>query len=171
MTLKLALKTGLPPLIAPTCRVLILGSFPGVASLAAQQYYGHPRNHFWPIWMALLPSAAHITCVDSYQKRSEWLLANHIGLWDVYAACEREGSLDAAIRNAQVNDLSALRQSCPQLQAIAHNGTESYKHRRHTEALGVPVYKLPSTSPANASWSFERKLSAWGDALQPHLGF
>ena len=167
----MTLKTGLPPLIASTCRVLILGSFPGAASLATQQYYGHPRNHFWPIMLALLPSDEGLIGVSSYQKRSEWLLANNLGLWDVYAACEREGSLDAAIRNAQVNDVSALRQSCPQLQAIAHNGAESYKHRCHTEALGVPVYKLPSTSPANASWSFERKLNAWAQCLQPHLGF
>ncbi len=166
---------GLPPLIAPTCRVLILGSFPGVASLAAQQYYGHPRNQFWPIMLAILPSSALVTCMIGYQKRSEWLLENGIGLWDVYAACERQGSLDADIRHALVNDFSGLRQRYPQLQAIAHNGLESYKHHRRIEesgqALGVSLYKLPSSSPANASWTFERKLNAWRDALQPHLGF
>lgn len=113
--------------------------------------------------------------MSSYQKRSEWLLENGIGLWDVYAACERQGSLDADIRNAQVNDFSGLWQRYPQLQAIAHNGLESYKHHRRIEesgqALGVSLYKLPSSSPANASWAFERKLNAWRDALQTHLGF
>jgi hypoxanthine-DNA glycosylase len=86
----------------------------------------------------------------------------------VYAACEREGSLDSAIRNAQPNDLGTLRTRCPRLQAIAHNGGESFRHARHTQALGVPVYRLPSTSPANASWSFERKLAAWSDVLNRH---
>jgi hypoxanthine-DNA glycosylase len=87
----------------------------------------------------------------------------------VYASCERQGSLDSAIRHAQLSDLASLKQRCPQLQAIAHNGGESYAHAKHTQALGLPVYKLPSSSPANASWSFERKLAAWREALLPHL--
>ena len=90
------------------------------------------------------------------------------GLWDVYAGCEREGSLDSAIRDAELNDLGSLRTRCPQLQAVAHNGGESFRHARHTQALGVPVYRLPSTSPANASWSFERKRAAWEEVLQRH---
>jgi hypoxanthine-DNA glycosylase len=84
-----------------------------------------------------------------------------LGLWDVYAACRREGSLDTAIEDAQLNDLTGLGRRAPQLEAIAHNGGESAKAMRHTLALGVPVLRLPSTSPANASWSFERKLAAW----------
>ncbi len=152
---------GLPPLVAPHTRVLILGSFPGAASLAAQQYYGHPRNHFWPLLQAIWPDSPCKYCSSSYEYRSNWLLSIGIGLWDVYASCERTGSLDANIRQAQVNDLAGLRDQLPQLRAIAHNGGESYRHRRHTEALGVPVCRLPSSSPANASWSFERKLAAW----------
>ena len=168
--MKSDIKTGLPPLIAPDCRVLILGSFPGLASLAAQQYYGHPRNHFWFIILNILELCPDVPCKVSYQNRCDLLLRHGVGLWDVYAACERQGSLDADIRRAQVNDFSKVLVQCPQLQAIAHNGGESYKHRRHTEALGLPVYKLPSTSPANASWSLARKLNAWREALQPHLG-
>jgi hypoxanthine-DNA glycosylase len=79
----------------------------------------------------------------------------------VYAACEREGSLDTAIRDAELNDLAGLVRQLPALQAIAHNGGESARHMRRTLPLGLPVYKLPSTSPANASWPFERKLAAW----------
>ena len=164
--------TGLGPLVAPNTRLLVLGSFPGVASLKAQQYYGHPRNHFWPILFAMFEAKSAnrlgVDCLSSYQIRSDWLLARGVGLWDVYASCEREGSLDSQIRHAQVNDLSALRQRCPQLAAIAHNGGESFKHARHTQALGLPVYKLPSTSPANASWRFERKLAAWREVFQSH---
>jgi hypoxanthine-DNA glycosylase len=160
--------TALPPLLSSRTRLLILGSFPGVASLKAQQYYGHPQNHFWRILGAIWPSSPLNTGGCSYQKRIEWLLAKDLSLWDVYAACERKGSLDSAIRNAVRNDLSSLMQSCPQLQGIAHNGSESFKNSKHTAVLGLPVYKLPSTSPANASWSFERKLAAWREIFEKH---
>ena len=164
--------TGLGPLVAPATRLLVLGSFPGVASLKAQQYYEHPQNHFWPIVFTIFKVESAVSpsidCHSSYQIRTDWLLAHGVGLWDVYASCKREGSLDSQIRQAQVNDLSSLRQRCPALQAIAHNGGESFKHARQTQALGLPVYKLPSTSPANASWRFERKLAAWREVFQLH---
>lgn len=165
---------GLPPLIAPNTRVLILGSFPGVKSLQAQQYYGHPQNNFWKLIFSIVfkdfsGSRRQEICANSYEIRSKALLEYGIGCWDVYASCEREGSLDSAIRNAKLNDLASLKKRCPQLQAIAHNGGESYAHAKHTQALDLPVYKLPSSSPANASWSFERKLIAWQEALAPHL--
>ncbi len=158
--------TGLPPLVSPATRVLILGSFPGVRSLQAQQYYGHPQNQFWKILHAIWPSSPDGICASSYEYRSNWLLERGLGVWDVYASCEREGSLDTAIRNAVPNDIAALQ--LPQLQAIVHNGGESYKHARHTQTLGVPVYKLPSTSPANASWTLERKLAAWREVMERH---
>ena len=160
--------TGLAPLVASTTRLLILGSFPGAASLAAQQYYGHPKNQFWRILQAIWPSSALPTGINSYKIRSEWFLDKGLGLWDVYAACEREGSLDSSIRKPVVNDLAQVLRWCPGLQAIAHNGGESFKHARHTQLLGLPVYRLPSTSPANASWSFERKLAAWREVFELH---
>jgi hypoxanthine-DNA glycosylase len=160
--------TGLPPLVSPQTRLVILGSFPGAASLAAQQYYGHPHNHFWPVLQAIWPSSPDNICASSYQIRSAWLLSKGLGLWDVYANCEREGSLDSRIRSPVLNDLASLKTSCPELAAIAHNGGESFKHARHTERLGLPVYRLPSTSPANASWSFERKLAAWREVFAKH---
>jgi len=153
--------TGLAPLVSPRTRLLILGSFPGAASLAAQQYYAHPQNQFWKILFALWPeSAAPVAGVD-YERRCRWLLDRRLGVWDVYAACERTGSLDSSIRRPVVNDLAALRARLPQLAAIAHNGGESFRHAAHTRALGLPVLRLPSTSPANASWSFARKLDSW----------
>lgn len=161
---------GLPPLVSPDTRLLVLGSFPGVRSLAQQQYYGHPQNHFWKILSALwnedlvaLPYAARC-CVAQ----------NHgLGLWDVYAQCERAGSLDSAIRNPAVNDFAALQVLCPQLRAITHNGAESFKHMPQVAASlgdqsGVVFYRLPSTSPANASWSFDRKLAAWREVFEAH---
>ena len=162
---------GLPPVVGAGTRVLVLGSFPGAASLAARQYYGHARNQFWPILAALwpqhpLPDRGH------YAARCDWLLARGLGLWDVYAACERQGSLDTRIRNAQVNDFADLHARAPALAAIAHNGGESFRHAQAVRAslgLGEGAHivslRLPSTSPANASWSFEKKLNAWGEAL------
>ena len=193
--------TGLPPLVSSQTRLLILGSFPGLASLAGQQYYGHPQNHFWKILQAIWPSGPVGTSADSYEKRSEWLLTKRLGLWDVYAACEREGSLDSRIRQPVVNDFSGLKRMCPVLEAIAHNGGESFKQARtiaptlatacasnvalppesengaisprggpaaKCPEAAIAVYKLPSTSPANASWSFERKLAAWRDVFEKH---
>jgi hypoxanthine-DNA glycosylase len=144
---------GLAPIADAHTRLIVLGSFPGVASLRAQQYYGHPRNHFWPIlsalWQVDLQTAP-------YAQRLAAVRAHGLGIWDVYASCEREGSLDSAIENARLNDLAGLRRRAPRLEAIAHNGGESARAMRHTRALGLPVHRLPSTSPANASWSFER---------------
>jgi len=151
---------GLPPILGDDTRLLVLGSFPGHMSLQTQRYYGHPQNHFWKILAAIWQQP--LTDMP-YDERTDTLQRHGLGLWDVYAACEREGSLDSAIRNAQVNDLAGLRARCPRLLAIAHNGGESFRHARQTARLGVPVHRLPSTSPANASWSFARKLQAWGE--------
>ncbi|WPC66006.1 DNA-deoxyinosine glycosylase [Rhodoferax ferrireducens] len=156
---------GLPPLVSENTRLLVLGSFPSITSLARQQYYAHPQNQFWRILQAIFPSSPRGISAASYQERSAWLLAQGLGIWDVYASCERAGSLDTAIRQPQVNDFSGLRLRCPQLQLIAHNGGESFRHAKYTATLGLPVLKLPSTSPANASWSFERKLAAWREAV------
>ncbi|MGH6646163.1 DNA-deoxyinosine glycosylase [Aquabacterium sp.] len=153
---------GLGPIITPDTRIVVLGSFPSVASLASQQYYAHPRNQFWPIVSALLGlSGKDDLRLQPYATRLDTARAHGLGIWDVYAHCQREGSLDSAIQQAQLNELHRLREWAPGLKAIAHNGGESARHMRLTQALGLPVVKLPSTSPANASWSFERKLAAW----------
>jgi hypoxanthine-DNA glycosylase len=161
-----AVLTGLAPVVSPATVVLILGSFPGVRSLEQQQYYAHPQNQFWKILQAVWPRHPLPIGADSYPEKKKWLLARGLGVWDVYAACEREGSLDSAIRAPIANDIAGLH--LPKLAAIAHNGGESFKHARHTRTLGVPVYQLPSTSPANASWSFERKLAAWREVFEAH---
>lgn len=154
---------GLDPVIAHGTRLVVLGSFPGAASLKAQQYYAHPRNHFWPIVGALL--GVDLMAMP-YARRIEAIRERGLGVWDVYAACLREGSLDSAIEAAEHNDLASLKKRAPGLQAIAHNGGESARSMRITHSLGLPVYRLPSTSPANASWSFERKLAAWREVFE-----
>ena len=154
---------GLAPVVSRHTRLLVLGSFPGRASLQAQQYYGHPRNHFWLLLGALwgIDLAAM-----PYRVRLAELRRRGLGLWDVYASCRREGSLDQSIEDPELNDLSSLRRRAPSLQLVAHNGGESARAMRLVAGLGYPVLRLPSTSPANASWSFERKLAAWRSAFE-----
>lgn len=164
--------TGLAPLVSLETQLLILGSFPSAASLAAQQYYGHPHNQFWPIFQAIWPAGADRTGADSYENNSKALLSRGLDLWDVYGACERQGSLDSRIRQPTLNDFAQLRRSCPGLRAIAHNGGESFRHAGLVQLPGLPSlpsHRLPSTSPAHAAWSFERKLAAWR-ALFEHYG-
>lgn len=153
---------GLPPVIARHSRLVVLGSFPGVASLQAQQYYGHPRNHFWPLLGALW--GVDLVALP-YAKRLAEIRRRGLGLWDVYAGCRRQGSLDSAIEEPEFNDLASLRRRAPGLRLVAHNGGESARAMRRVLALGLPVVQLPSSSPANASWSFERKLAAWRAAF------
>jgi hypoxanthine-DNA glycosylase len=158
-----ALLQGLAPVIARHSRLVVLGSFPGEASLRAQQYYGHPRNHFWPllsaIWGVDLVAVPYAQRVAEARRRG-------LGLWDIYARCRREGSLDQAIEDAEFNDLASLRRRAPSLKLVAHNGGESARAMKQVQALGLPVLRLPSSSPANASWSFDRKLQAWRAAFE-----
>jgi hypoxanthine-DNA glycosylase len=100
-----------------------------------------------------------------YAQRVEEMHAHGVGLWDVFAACAREGSLDSAIRDAAPNDLASLARRAPGLRAVIHNGQASARERRATDALGVDVHVLPSTSPANAAWSLERHRVVWAEVL------
>jgi TDG/mug DNA glycosylase family protein len=152
------LLTGLPPVIDRNTRVLILGSFPGEKSLAAKQYYAHPRNQFWPLMSAVLEDDL-VTL--SYPERLSRLRTHGIGLWDVIAACERKGSLDTAIRNATANDFAALKKQCPALFRICFNGKTSGKMEPVFAHAGFETLVLPSSSPANMQLSFAQKLVLW----------
>jgi hypoxanthine-DNA glycosylase len=156
---------GLAPVATRRTRVLVLGSFPSEASLAAGQYYAHPRNQFWTIlstlWGLDLRALRYAERLDEVRRRG-------LGIWDVYASCRREGSLDSAIESALPNDLAGLVQRLPSLRAIAHNGGESARSIALTRTLAREVVRLPSTSPANASWSLERKLQAWRALFVQH---
>src|ERR1700730_15132791 len=110
---------GFPPVAARDTHTLILGSFPGVAPLEATQYYAHPRNQFWRLLGAVLDEPLHEL---PYAARLERVLEHGIGVWDVLAACYREGSLDVAIRHAQPNDFASLRAHAPRLAKVCFNG-------------------------------------------------
>lgn len=150
--------SGLAPVIDAQVRILVLGSFPGAASLAAGQYYAHPRNQLWLLLSAVLgDDLAGLP----YEERLPRLLAHRVGLWDVLGACEREGSLDSAIRNPAANDFDRLRVLCPLLETVGFNGQASGKFAGQFAAAGYRTLVLPSTSPAHASLSFEQKLASW----------
>ncbi|WEN43796.1 hypothetical protein CKCBHOJB_03426 [Thauera sp. GDN1] len=152
------------PVFRADARVLVLGSMPGAASLAAAEYYAHPRNAFWPIMGALFGAGLALP----YAERLLRLKAAGVALWDVIAACERPGSLDSAIAPAsvQANDFARLFRDCPHIGHVFFNGTAAETaFRRHVRGrIALPALhftRLPSTSPAHAARGFEAKLAAW----------
>lgn len=153
---------GLAPVIDTRTRVLVLGSFPGAASLAAGQYYAHPRNQLWPLLSALL---GEDLAALAYAERLPRLLAHGVGLWDVLAGCERAGSLDAAIRSPAANDFARLRVLCPGLTTVGFNGQTSGKFAPQFATEGYRTLVLPSSSPAYMAISFEQKLEKWRQLL------
>lgn len=165
-----AAQVGLAPVGDARARVLILGSFPGEASLAAARYYGHPRNHFWRLVGSVI--AEPLDTLD-YDERLSRLVAHRIALWDVIGSCEREGSLDTAIRAEVPNDIEGLLQRWTGISTIAFNGGKSASYRRRIAMLdaarGLTLVALPSSSPANATHSLAVKEAAWRAALLPAL--
>ncbi len=160
---------GFSPIAKPDARILILGSMPGQASLAAGQYYAHPRNAFWPIMGALLGFDPALP----YPERATMLTAAGIALWDVLHACSRPGSLDSAIDHDSVepNDFATFFAAHPHIGHVFFNGTTAATlFRRHCpeQTHTLTVVRLPSTSPAHAGRNFADKLAAWqtvADAL------
>jgi hypoxanthine-DNA glycosylase len=145
---------------------------PGVASLNARQYYAHPRNQFWPIMGAICGAGPELP----YPRRLQALCEHGLGLWDVLHWCVRAGSLDAAIehRSASPNELLPLLRTGRVMRLCCNGGTAHTLLQRHfgahlaSEFPQIDIRRLPSTSPANASWSYARKLSAWSEALREH---
>ena len=153
-------KRSFPPVVDQNTRLLVLGSLPGEASLAAQRYYAHPRNLFWRLMGFVI--GEDLERLD-YDARLAALLRHRVGLWDVVAEAAREGSLDAAIRDPEHNDLLSLVQSLPNLRAVAFNGGTSAKvGTRLLEPMAerLALIRLPSSSPAYAG-RWELKSEAW----------
>ena len=153
----------LPPIVDARTKVLIVGSMPGVQSLEKQEYYGNPRNHFWPIIGALL----QVDVPTNYEERIQLVRKYGIGLWDVISHCERKGSLDSAIKNEVPNDFSLLFRDYPQIECILFNGTKAYEVFRKKvdfDVLDAQKYiKMPSTSPVPGKHiqTFEEKINSY----------
>lgn len=147
-----------PPVAGPDTRVLVLGSLPGVASLAAGQYYAHPRNGFWRLIGAVIGRDLGPL---AYPERLAELEAAGIGLWDTVASAVRPGSLDGAIRGVEPAKLGPLTSSLPQLRAIGFNGAKAAAVGRRQAGLPkVALIDLPSSSPAlTLPWT--DKLARW----------
>lgn len=148
-----------PPIINQNSRILILGSVPGIKSLQMQQYYAHPQNKFWKILFQIFNEEN----LPDYQSKIDFLHKNQIALWDVIDTCERRGSLDSEIRNEEANSIAELLENHPSIQAIFCNGQKSHQNLR--KILGkdfpLPIFVLPSTSPANAGIPYHQKLENW----------
>ena len=153
-------KAGFPAVVDAYTRVLILGSLPGEASLAVQQYYGNPRNAFWRLMEGVLDAPL---VPLTYEDRLAALRVRGVGLWDVIGEAERPGSLDAAIRDPAANDLAALIDTLPALRGVAFNGGAAAKLGARLVGDRVPTLALPSSSPAHAARTFEEKLALWGE--------
>jgi double-stranded uracil-DNA glycosylase len=163
-----------PPIANARARVLILGSMPGRASLAAGQYYAHPQNLFWRILGEVTGAAASST----YAVRTRALKSCGIALWDVLQSCAREGSLDAAIDDATIraNDFRSFYRAHPRIAHVFFNGAKAEAcYRKHVQPLladapAPPIcHRLPSTSPANASMTRAHKQRVWQQALKRAL--
>jgi double-stranded uracil-DNA glycosylase len=158
-----------PAVVGADTRILILGSMPGVASLAATQYYAHPRNQFWSIMGELYGAGPELP----YARRLQRLQQCGLGLWDVLHSCVRRGSLDTAIERDSViaNELLPLLRQGNVMRLCCNGATAHAALQRHfgqplaREFPQLDIRRLPSTSPANASWSYARKLQAWRQAL------
>ena len=149
---------GLPPVHDRRARLLVLGSFPGVASLQARQYYAHPRNQVWPVLSAL---TGEDLVTLPYRQRLIRVRAHGIAIWDVIGECFRRGSLDGAIRDPVGQDFDAFLKQLPQLQAVAFNGSLAARGEPWFRSRGYRTWPLPSTSPAHAAMSAAQKLAAW----------
>ena len=149
------------PIYAPDARVLIVGSMPSVKSLADAQYYAHPRNAFWPIMFDIFGEMPH----KVYEKKQALIRAHGLALWDAAAMCEREGSLDSAMRGVVFNDFAGLYAQCPGIHTVLCNGDTAHSLFLKSGAAGERrVVRLPSTSPAY-TMPYDKKLAAWREAL------
>ncbi|WP_374943339.1 DNA-deoxyinosine glycosylase [Sphingomonas sp.] len=158
-------KSSFSPVAAPDARLLIVGSLPGERSLTEQRYYAHPQNQFWRL---LSPVVGRPLATLSYDTRLRVLQGRRIALWDVVATARRRGSADAAIRDAETNDLAALVRTLPDLRAVAFNGGLAAKIGR--PLLGdehVALVDLPSSSPLHTV-GLPAKQPAWS-ALADYL--
>ena len=155
-----------PPVYDGRSRSLILGSFPSVKSREQAFFYAHPQNRFWGVLAAVLGEEVP----GSIPEKTKMLLRRGVALWDVVGRCAIAGSSDASIGDVTANDLSPILREAD-IRAVFCNGGTSYTYYEKLcrAPLGRGAVKLPSTSPANARWTFARLVEAWSAAILPYL--
>lgn len=154
------------PVYNAQSEIVILGSFPSVKSREQQFYYGHPQNRFWKVTSGMFGDETPVTVPE----KKAFLLRRHLAVWDVIASCDIAGSSDSSIRNVTANEMDVILKLA-KIRAIFANGDTAYRlFLKYCKREGQPpVYKLPSTSPANAAWSVERLTAAWGEQIGSYL--
>ncbi|WP_264538096.1 DNA-deoxyinosine glycosylase [Flavobacterium sp. N1736] len=147
------------PITSNNANILILGTMPGTKSLELNQYYGHKQNNFWKFMFAILNE----NFSEDYETKKALLQKNKIALWDVLQFCDRIGSLDSAIKNEIANDFETYLENHPNIKTILFNGQKAaafFKKYVHLKKE-YQLITLPSSSPANASQTFQTKLEEW----------
>ena len=152
-------------MFTPEARVMIVGSMPSVKSLADAQYYAHPRNAFWPILFDVFGAAP----TGDYEAKKALIRGNALALWDAAQSCEREGSLDSAMRDVAYNDFASLYARCPHIHTVLCNGGTAHALFVKSGFAGDRrVIRMPSTSPAY-TMPYARKLQIWKETLNQVL--
>ena len=152
------IKHPIPPLYDENSRILILGSFPSVKSRETAFFYGHPQNRFWRVLAAVFDCDVPKTV----EQKKKLVLDNGLALWDVIGECDVQGSADSTIKNAVPNDLSVILDNADIKMIFANGRTAAKYYNKYTKPItGIDIECLPSTSPANAAWSFERLAESW----------
>lgn len=146
------------PLYSQNSEILILGSFPSIKSREQMFYYGHPQNRFWRVLAAIF----ELPIPETIDEKRELILSHNLALWDVLASCEISGSADSSIKNATANDLSEILNNSKVKKIFVNGKTAEKYYIKYLE----PKYKikaicLPSTSPANATYSLDKLINEW----------
>lgn len=150
-------KSGLDPIIDENAEILILGSLPSDESIRQQRYYANPGNDFWRLISAAI--GQDITTLD-YNTRIASLKEHRIGLWDVFRAGERRGSMDSSIRDEEINDFSQLHSIAPNIRLVCFNGKKAGEGEHLLKGRGFRTKVLPSSSGANRRYS-EKRMLEW----------
>ena len=146
------------PVYDENSEILILGTFPSVKSRQTDFYYGHPQNRFWRVLARLTGEEIP----QSIEEKRRLLLRHGIALWDVLWSCDIRGSSDSSIRNAEPTDIRRILETAKIKSIYANGGKAAQLYRKYQQPqLGIPIIMLPSTSPANASWSLDRLCAQW----------
>lgn len=151
------------PLYSSDSEVLILGSFPSVKSREQGFFYGHPQNRFWKV----IAGVCNSDVPQSIEEKKALIINHNLALWDVIHSCEIVGSADSTIKNVTPNDIKAILDNS-KIARIFVNGkkAESLYKKYIEKEVGIKAVCLPSTSPANASWSLDRLTAYWKKQIQ-----
>lgn len=151
------------PVYDKDSEILILGTLPSVKSRENNFYYGHKQNRFWKVLAILLKEPVP----DTIEEKKAMLLAHRIALWDVIQSCDIKGSSDSSIKNVQPTDIGMILEKTNVTQIYANGNKAGQLYKRYQfPVTGIEATMLPSTSPANAAWSFDRLCEAWRVILE-----